>query len=166
MTGAKRPTASETRAPWMSRANSSRPRPSARSQCSIEAGARRSSMSMSVGLGSGSRPTNAATAKIKIIQPIAAQNSIPSRRVLPTGATATSSPMSSSSVAMSDPGIEDGVQHVDDKIHQHEAAGDEQHHALQNDEVPGVDGADQQPPDPRQRANPLHAPAPPAHSTT
>ena len=63
------------------RASSSRPRPSVPSQCSMaEAGARRSSMSMSVGLGSGNTLANAAAAKTKIIQPIAAQNSGPSRR--------------------------------------------------------------------------------------
>src|SRR6266851_3921471 len=153
MIGAQRPTASDIRAPWISRANSSRPRPSVPSQCRTEAGARRSSMSMSVGLGNGSRPANAAAAKMKIIQPIAAQNSGPSRRVRRSGVTATSSPMLSSSVAMTDPGIEDGVKHVDDEIHQHEAGGDQQHHSLQDDQVAGVDRSHQKPADPRQREN-------------
>src|ERR1700731_4834648 len=119
----------------MSRANSSRPRPSVPSQCRADIGARRSSMSMSVGLGNGSRPASAATPKTKIIQAIAVQNSGPSRRVRGTGLTETSSSMLSSSVAMTDPGVEDGVEHVDDKIHQHVAKGHEQHHTLQDDEV-------------------------------
>src|SRR5260370_37955867 len=110
-------------------------------------------MSMSVGLGSGSRLASAAAAKTKVIQAIAAQNSGPRRRVRLTGMTAASSPMLSSSVAMTDPGIEAGVEYVDDKIHQHEAGGDQQHHALQDDQVAGVDCADQQPADPRKRKN-------------
>src|SRR5665647_2492404 len=134
MIGAQIPTVSDIRAPWISRANSSRPRPSVPSQCSADIGARRSSMSMSVGLGSGNRPANAAAAKMKLIQTIAAQNSGPSRRVRLIGLTATSPSMLSSSVAMTNPGIEDGIEQVDNEVHQHETAGDEQHHALQNDQ--------------------------------
>src|ERR1700682_1628218 len=155
MIGAKRPTVSEIRAPWISRASSSRPRPSVPSQCMADTGARRSSMSMSVGLGSGSRSASPAAAKTKIIQTMAAQNSGPNRRVRLTGLTATSVPMLSSSVAMSDPGIEDGVEQVDNEVHQYEAAGDEQHHPLQDDEVAGVDCADKKPADPRQCKNRL-----------
>src|SRR5205807_8772921 len=100
-------------------------------------------MSMSVGLGTGSTGANMATASTRIIQPIAIQNSGPSRRVRRTGATATSSLRPSSSVAMADPRIEHGVEHVDDEVHQHEAAGDEQHHALQDDQIARIDRADQ-----------------------
>src|SRR6478672_8141643 len=132
----------------MSRANSSRPRPSVPNQCRADAGARRSSMSMSVGLGNGNRLTSAAAAKMKIIQAIAAQNSGPSRRVRLIGLTATSSPMLSSSVAMTGPGIEDGVEHVDDEVHHHKACGDQQHHALQDDQVARVDRADKKAADP------------------
>src|ERR1700689_3263645 len=145
MTGPQSPTVSDIRAPKISRASSSRPRPSVPSQCSMDGAARRSSMSMSVGLGNGNRLAEAAAARMKIVQPTAAQNSGPSRRVRITGPTATSSSMTSSSVAMADPGIEHGIEHVDDEIHQHEAAGHDQHHALQDDEVAGVDRADQQP---------------------
>src|SRR5271169_5870799 len=112
----------------MSRANSSRPRPSVPSQCSAENGARRSSMSMSVGLGNGKRFASTATAKTKINQTIAAQKSGPSRRVRLSGPEATSSSRTSSSVAMAQPGIEDGVEHIDDKVHQHVAKGHDQHH--------------------------------------
>src|SRR6266403_4050220 len=135
----------------MSRANSSRPRTSVPSQCRAEAGARRSSMSMSVGLGNGNTPTSPAAANMRIIHAIAAQNSGPSRSVRLIGLTATSGSILSSSVAMTDPGVEDGVEHVDNKIHQHVATSDEQHHALQDDQVAGKDGAEQQPADPRQR---------------
>src|SRR5258708_3510310 len=156
ITGAQRPTVSEIRAPWISRASSSRPRPSVPSQCSHDIGARRSSMSMSVGLGSGKTPASAAAARMKTVQPTAAQNSGPSRRVRPAVLTTSPSSMPSSSVAMADPRIENGIEHVDDEIHHHEAAGHEQHHALQNDEIAGVDGADQKPADPRQREDRLH----------
>src|SRR5258708_32205223 len=110
-------------------------------------------MSMSVGLSNGSRLASAAATKTKVIQAIAAQNSGPSRRVRETGLTATSSPMLSSSVAMSDPGIEDGVQHVDDEVHHHEACGDQQHHALQDNQVARIDRADKKPADPRKCKN-------------
>src|SRR6202171_1625709 len=96
---------------------------------------------MSVGL-KGNRTETAAAAKTKIIQAIAAQNSGPNRRVRGTGLTAISSSMLSSSLAMTDPGIEDGVEHVDDEVHQHEACGDQQYHALQDDQVARVDRAD------------------------
>src|SRR6187200_824218 len=134
----------------MSRASSSRPRPSVPSQCRADAGARRSSISMSVGLGSGSRSANAEAATTATIQTIAAQNSGPSRRVRLTGLTTTSPSIPSSSVAMTNPGIEDGVEQVDDKVHDHEARGDQQHHALQDDQVAREDRADQEPTDPRQ----------------
>src|SRR5260370_15669675 len=153
ITGAQRPTVSDIRAPYISRANSSRPRPSVPSQCRAEAGARRSSMSMSLGLGSGNSPANAAAANTNAIQAIAAQNSGPSRRVRRTGPTVTSSSRRSSSVAMTDPRIEDGVEHVYNKGHQHIAKGHEQHHALQDEEVACIDGAEQQPADPRQGKN-------------
>src|SRR5450631_4684170 len=155
ITGAQRPTMSEIRAPWISRASSSRPRPSVPSQCNADGMARRSSMSISVGL-KGNRPPNAAAAKTKPIQAIAAQNSGPGWRLRPIGATATSSSRPSSSVAMADPGIEDGVEQVDNEVHQHEAGGDEQHHPLQNDQIPCVDRADQKPADPRQCKNRFH----------
>src|SRR5438045_1518011 len=100
-------------------------------------------MSMSVGLGIGNTAAKAATVKTKIIQTIASQNSVPSRRVSRPGATATSSPIVSSSVAMANPGIEHGVEHVDDEIHQHKTRGDQQHHTLQNDEVAVVDRPNQ-----------------------
>src|ERR1700719_1522866 len=100
-------------------------------------------MSMSVGLGNGNRLARAAAPKTKIIQPIAAQNSGPSRRTRGACVTATSSPMLSSSVAMTYPWIEDGIEHVDDEIHQHETGGDQQHHALQDDEIARVYRSDQ-----------------------
>src|SRR6267154_1865840 len=154
ITGAQRPTVSETRAPWISRASSSRPRPSLPNQCRADGGARRSSMSMSVG-PNGNRPAKAAAATTRLIQAIAAQNSGPSRRVRLIARTATSS-MPSSSVAMTDPGIEDGVEHIDNKVQEHEAGGDEQHDTLQNDQIPGVHRADQKPADPRKCENRLH----------
>src|SRR6267154_2018410 len=102
---------------------------------------------MSVGLGSGSTVAKIATANTKIIQIIAAQNSMPSRRLLRTRAATASSARSSSSVAMADPWIEHGVEHVDDEVHDDEAGGDQQHDALQNDQVAREDRADQQPAD-------------------
>src|SRR4051812_7282114 len=153
MIGARIPTTSDMREPWISRDSSSRPSPSVPSQCANENGARRSSMSMSVGLGSGSTSARIATANTNIIQPIAIQNSGPSRRPRRAGKAVTSSLMVSSSVAMADPGIENGVQQVDNEIYQHEAGGHQQHHALQDDEVAGVDRADQKPANSRQRKN-------------
>src|SRR5277367_1247675 len=139
ITGANRPTVSDIRAPWIRRANSSRPSPSVPSQCSAETAARRSSMSMSVGLGSGNTGAKIATATTNSIQPIAIQNNNPSLRLRLTGPTTTSSMAVSSSVAMTNPGIEDGIEHVDDEIHQHVAAGDAQHDTLQDDKVAGID---------------------------
>src|SRR5205823_7763304 len=109
-----------------------RRRPSVPRQCRAEAGARRSSMSMSVGLGNGNTPIRPAAANTRMIHAIAAQNSGPSRRVRLTELTATSSSMLSSSVAITDPGVEDGVEHVDNEVHDHEACGDQQHRALQD----------------------------------
>src|SRR6266702_2541593 len=113
------------------RDSSSRPSRSVPSQWANENGARFSSMSMSVGLASGSTSANIATANTKIIQPIAIQNSGPSRRPRRIGASATSLSMLSSSVAMADPWIEDGVEHIDDEVHHHEACPHQQHYALQ-----------------------------------
>src|SRR5690348_1124618 len=113
-------------------------------------------MSMSVGDGSGSRSANSATAKTSSIQPAAAQNTGPSRRPRRAGAAAPLSSRLRSSVAMADPRIKNSVEHVDNKIHDDEARGDQQHHALHDDEIAGVDRADNQPADPRQRKNRLH----------
>src|SRR5688572_2449149 len=112
-------------------------------------------MSIAVGSGIGSTPAKIASANTRTIQPIAAQNSMPKRRPLRAGAETASSARSSSSVAMADPGIEDGVEHIDDEVHNDEAAADQQHHALQNDEIAGEDGTDQQSADPRQGKNSL-----------
>src|ERR1044072_4059076 len=97
-------------------------------------------MSMSVGLWIGRTSAERAGSAITTLQAT-------------TGETAAVSPTSSricSSTAMADPGIKHGVEHVDDEVHDHEARGHEQHHALQDDEVTGVDGADQQAADARQ----------------
>src|SRR5260370_1788128 len=140
----------------MRRANSHRPSPSVPSQCRAEADVRRSSMSMSVGLGIGNTPTSPAAENMRMIQAVAAQNSGPSRRVRLTGLTATSSSMPSSSVAMTDPGVEDGVEHVDNEVHDHEASRDQEHHALQDDQVAGIDRADKKPANARQRKTSFH----------
>src|SRR4051794_41689114 len=94
-------------------------------------------MSMSVGLGNGKRSANAAAARMKIVQTIAAQNSGPNRRARLTGVTAASSLILSSSVAMTDPRIEHGIRHVDNEVHQDEAAGANQQQPLHSDEAPG-----------------------------
>src|SRR5262245_46228745 len=132
------------RAPYIRRETSSRPSPSVPSQCTAENGARRSSMSMAVGSGSGRIVAKIASAKTKIIQTIAAQNSMPSRLPLRAGAETASSARSSSSVAMTDPGVENGVEQIDDEVHDDETRGNQQHHALQHDEVTGEDRSDQQ----------------------
>src|SRR6185369_110140 len=156
MMGAHSPTTSEIRAPWTSLESSSRPRPSVPSQCSMENGARRSSMSMSVGLGSGSTGARIATANMKIIQPIAIQNSSPNRRPRFAGCAVTPSSIVSSSVAMTNPGVEDGVEQIHNEVHDHETGGNDQHHTLQDDEVAGINRADQEPADPRKREDRLH----------
>src|ERR1700722_19269371 len=139
----------------MRRANSSRPSPSVPSQCTAEMAARRSSMSMSVGLGSGNTGAKIATAKTNSIQPTAIQNNSPSLRFRRTGPATTSSMTVSSSVAMTNPGIEDGIEHVDDEIHQHVAGSHAQHDTLQDDEVAGIDRTQQQSADARQRKDRL-----------
>src|SRR5437899_13099357 len=151
ITGAQRPTTSDMRAPWISRESSSRPSPSVPSQCAAENGARRSSMSISLGLGSGRKSAKIATANTSTIQPIAAQNSSPSLRPRFAGCAAIPSSSVSSSVAMADPGIENGVEQIDDEVPDDEAGGDQKHHALQDDEVARADCTDQKPADSRQR---------------
>src|SRR3954469_12504003 len=141
MSGAQIPTTSDIRAPWISRDSSSRPRPSVPSQWANVNGARFSSMSMSVGLGNGRRSGKIATANTKIPQPIAIQNNRPSRRLRCAGAAATPSSRLSSSVAMADPRIEHGVEHIDDEVHQYDPRAHQQHHALEDDEVARGDGA-------------------------
>src|SRR5713226_1637139 len=142
--GASNPTVSEVRAPNTRRESMSRPRPSVPSQCRASGGMRRASMSISVGLGIGRRFANMAARTTTAIQAAAAQNMLLRRRRR-RGATAASS--AASSAAMADPRVEHGIEHVDREIQQHEADGDEQHHALQDDEVARIDGADQQPAD-------------------
>src|SRR3954468_15953683 len=151
ITGAQRPTTSDMRAPWISRESSSRPSPSVPSQCAAENAARRSSMSISVGLGSGRKSAKIATANTSTIQPIAAQNSGPSLRPRFSGRACSPSSSVSSSVAMTNPGIEDGVEQIDDEVHDDEAGSDQKHHALQDDEIARGNCADQQPADSRQR---------------
>src|SRR5215475_5650779 len=121
----------------------SRPSWSVPSQCSALGGARRASMSMSVGLGMGSAPAKMAPSPITTIQAMATRNSAPNRRCLRTGETSAVSP-SISSTAMANPRIEHGVEHVDDEVHDHEAGRDEQHDALQDDEIAGIDRSHQQ----------------------
>src|SRR5258708_9822239 len=100
-------------------------------------------MSMAVGLAIGRKSASAAASTIRAIHPTATSSSAPGLRPRRTGETAAvSTPISST--AMADPGIEDGVKHVDDEVHDNEAHGDEQHDALQDDEVAGIERADQQ----------------------
>src|SRR5688572_32856715 len=105
---------------------------------------------MSVGLAIGSQSAKMAESPIRTIQATEPTNRAPTRRWRRTAETTAVSPPSISSTAMADPRIEHGVEHVDDEVHDHEARGHEQHHALQDDEVAGVDGADQEPADARQ----------------
>src|SRR5689334_10806125 len=127
----------------MRRESSSRPNPSVPSQCAAENDARRSSMSMSVGDGSGSRSANSETAKTSSIQLAAAQNTGPSRRFR-VGGAATPSSRPSSSVAMADPRVQNGVKHVDNEVHDDEARGHQQHHALHDDQIASIDRANDQ----------------------
>src|SRR6266536_2322207 len=142
--GERNPTVSEVRAPNTRRASMSRPSPSVPSQCCASGGMRRASMSISLGLGIGKKSADAAATTTTQIQAAAAQNTRLRRRRR-RGATATSTAVSST--AMANPRVEHGVKHVDREIEQHEADGDEQHHALQDDEVARIDRADQQPAD-------------------
>src|SRR5262249_20981851 len=151
--GESNPTVSELRAPKISRESMSRPSPSVPSQCCASGGMGRASMSMSVGLWIGRKFASAAATTTIAIHASAAQNTFESRRRR-RGATATSTAVSST--AMADPRVEHGVEHVDREIEQHEADRDEQHDALQDDEIPRVDGADQQATDARQREDRLH----------
>src|SRR6185437_9941264 len=107
-------------------------------------GARLPRKSMSVGLTIGRTLARMAASPIRTTQRSAATNNPPSRRPRRrTGETRAVSP-SSSSTAMADPRIENGVKHVHDEIHEHKANRHEQNDALQDDEVARIDGADQQ----------------------
>src|SRR5690348_15757462 len=56
-----------------------------------------------------------------------------------------------SSAAMADARVEYGVEQVDQEVDQDEADGDEQHAALEDDEIPQIDRFHQQPADAGQR---------------
>src|SRR5437764_9878440 len=101
-------------------------------------------MSMSVGLSIGSTLANTAPANTMQIHTTAHQNRVPKRRPRRTGVS-TGVWMLRSSAAMTNPRIEHRVQHVDDEIHDDEAGGDEQHDALQDNQIASIDRADQQP---------------------
>src|SRR5262245_32241663 len=155
--GAKTPTVSDIRAPWMSLESMSRPRRSVPSQCAALGGMRRSIMSMSFGVGSGSTFASAAAKTTIPIQPAANQKSTPKlgwRQVELSAGAVTAMP--ASLVRMADPGIEHRVEHVDEKIDQHESGGHEQYDALQDHEVARIDGTEQEPADPRQGKDGLH----------
>src|SRR5207302_7110873 len=62
----------------------------------------------------------------------------------PTGADGSSS---RSDMASPDPGVEHGVEDVDDEVHDDKGGGDEQRDALHGDEITLVDAVDQQLPD-------------------
>ena len=109
---------SDIRAPWISRDSTSRPRLSVPSQCSADIGARRSSMSMSNGFGNGNR-SQTQRQKRKSSRRPPSRTAPPAERP-PDGADATPGRWPSSSVAMTNPGIEDG-KHVDDEVDQHVA---------------------------------------------
>src|SRR5437868_10910364 len=100
-------------------------------------------MFISVELGSGRKSAKIATANTSTIQPIAAQNSGPSLRPRFSGRACSPSSSVSSSVAMTNPGVEDGVEQIDDDVHDDEAGGDQKHHALEDDEVARTDRTDQ-----------------------
>src|SRR6478609_7807969 len=99
-------------------------------------------MSMSTGFCSGNIGAKIASTNTITIQEIANQNRRPSLRLRAT-CCSTSSGSESSSVAMANPGIEDRIEHVDDEVHDHEAGGNQQHHTLEDDEIAGIDRADQ-----------------------
>src|SRR5438034_10058380 len=114
----------------------SRPSPSVPSQCAALGGMRRSSMSMSVALGIGRTSAAMASARIAPIQPIASQKMTPScphrrRRVV----LATAVSVLTSSATMTDPRVKHGLEQVDEEVHHHEADGDEQQGALQDDDT-------------------------------
>src|SRR5262245_34147313 len=152
-------TVSEMRAPCTKRESMSRPRRSVPNQCSKLGGARRASMSMSVGLGSGRRSAAPAAMTIKPIQASASQNSQPTAGT-PAHASATRARSvlgaAISLRRMTDPGIEDGVEHVDQEIDDHEARSHEQHDALQDHKIARVDRGEQEPADARQGKHGFH----------
>src|SRR5499426_2724950 len=142
----------------------SRPSRSVPSQCAALGGIRRSSMSMSVGLGNGNRSAKAAARTMAAIQPTASQNSRPNFDNRDKTST-VAAPAISALTRMSNPGIEHGVEEIDKEIDDHKARRHEQHHALQDHKVAGVDGPQQQPADARQREHRLHDDGAPDQAT-
>ena len=141
ISGARIATVKEMRPPWINRASMSRPSRSVPSQCATLGGARRASMSMSVGLGSGSRSASAAASTINPIQPSANQNSQPNlARPAHSSAAASAAPIAALLMRMAHPGVEHGIEHVDQEVDDHEARRHEQHDALQDHEIARVDG--------------------------
>src|ERR1700731_4221158 len=130
----------------------SRPSASVPSKCAKLGKARRANSVCLNGSASGSRSASSAKANTTATQPTAIQKTAPSprRRRARTG-TSLSSSMAPSSAAMADGWVECCVEQIDEKIDEHEADGDEQHAALENDEVAQIDRFHQQSADTRER---------------
>src|SRR6516225_9051740 len=106
---------------------------------------------MSDGLASGNQSAAIAAATTIAIHAIASQNT---RRPRRAGVAAICS-TSTSSAAIANPRVEDTIENVDDEIDQHKPGCDEQHNALQDHKITGVDRADQQAANAGQRKNRL-----------
>src|SRR5690348_16426328 len=135
----------------MTRASRSRPSASVPRRCAAEGGARRASRLIWAGSASGSSGAAIARPTTTAIHSNASQKTKPSRRPPRPMAAPVSTISVASSAAMADARIERGVEQVDEEIDDDEGDGDEQHAALQHDEVARVDALDQQAPDAGQR---------------
>src|SRR6185312_11005160 len=124
----------------MTRARMSRPSASVPRRCERLGGARRASSAWRKGSASGSRSAKIARVTTSAIHSTAAQKTMPRPRRRRTGVSSSIGRLAAvSSAAMADTRVEHGVEQVDEEIDEDEADGDEQHAALEDDEVAQVD---------------------------
>src|SRR5512143_618215 len=137
------PAISETRRAKIVRERISRPRESAPSRWCAPGGARISTRSWSSGAGNGSQSAKTAAANHAIGTQRRRAATIERRRAR-ASARAIALAASTASAAMTDPGIDELVKHVDGGIDQHEHEGDDQHHPLDDEDLFLKDRVDQE----------------------
>src|SRR5437867_3734004 len=155
-TTAAKPTSSETRAPWIIRERTSRPRWSVPSTCALPSAAEsvgaasraRSDWRMgSCGAIAGAASATTISSKTNAPPPSASARV---RRERPAAVA-----VAAASSAGADPGIEDAIEQVDAKVDHDEEHRGEEHRALHDGVVAVVDRLDGEPPDARPREHRL-----------
>src|SRR3989454_321035 len=163
-TTAAKPTSSETRAPWIVRERTSRPRWSVPSKCALP------SAPVSVGAASRARSDwrtgscGAIRGAANAVTTSSSTNAPPPsaiQRVRRARLERTAVTSAGASSARADTGIEESIDQVDAEIDHDEEHGGQEHRALHDRVIAVVDRLDREPPDARPREHRLrhHGPA-------